>query len=89
LYLLFLLIYMTTIVLDRVLLANLVALFIWRVIQGFGVAHVLSLSNGVVADITLPKGRALAKSIILLGPQLKPALDPLLGGPIPENASLL
>jgi MFS family permease len=79
---------MTTMVLGGVLLANLVALFIWRIIQGFGVAHVLSLSNGAVADITPPKGRALGKSVILLGPQLKPALDPLLGGPIPENASL-
>jgi MFS family permease len=79
---------MTTNALGWVMPAILVALFIWRIVQGYGVANVLSLSNGTVADITPPKGRALAKSVILLGPQLRLALDTLQGGPISENARL-
>lgn len=55
--------------------------------QGFGAASVLSLGAGTVADITEPKRRASAISIVLLGPQLGPVLGPLLGGTITGGAS--
>ncbi|KAF2848075.1 MFS general substrate transporter [Plenodomus tracheiphilus IPT5] len=87
LYLVSLLIYMAANILLAALPANLAALFILRVVQGFGAASVLSLGSGTVADITPPKGRASAMSIVLLGPQLGPVLGPLLGGAISGNAS--
>lgn len=49
--------------------ANLAALFILRVVQGFGGASVLSLGAGTVADIVAPKNRGAAMSLVLLGPQ--------------------
>lgn len=67
--------------------ANLAALYILRLVQGFGAASVLSLASGTVADIIPPKGRASAMSFVLLGPQLGPVLGPLLGGAISGNAS--
>lgn len=67
--------------------ANLAAIFILRVIQGVGAAAGLSLGAGTVADITEPKDRASAISVVLLGPQLGPVLGPLLGGAITGSAS--
>ena len=67
--------------------ANLAALFILRIVQGFGAASVLSLGAGTVADITEPKRRASQMSIVLLGPQLGPVLGPLIGGAITGSAS--
>lgn len=87
LYLISLLIYMAANILLAALPANLAALFILRIVQGFGAASVLSLGSGTVADLTPPKGRASAMSIVLLGPQLGPVLGPLLGGAISGNAS--
>lgn len=87
LYLVSLLIYMAANILLAVLPASLAALFILRIVQGFGAASVLSLGSGTVADIIPPKGRASAMSLVLLGPQLGPVLGPLLGGAISGNAS--
>jgi MFS family permease len=82
-----LLIYIVANVLLAAVPANLVALFILRIVQGFGAASVLSLGAGTVADMTEPKGRASALSIVLLGPQLGPVLGPLLGGAITGSVS--
>lgn len=81
-----LLIYIGANILLAALPANLAALFILRVVQGFGAASVLSLGAGTVADITEPKGRASAMSVVLLGPQLGPVLGPLLGGALTGSA---
>ena len=82
-----LLIYIAANILLAALPANLAALFILRIVQGFGAASVLSLGAGTVADLTEPRNRASAMSIILLGPQLGPVLGPLLGGAITGSAS--
>ncbi|KAF2201236.1 MFS general substrate transporter [Delitschia confertaspora ATCC 74209] len=87
LYLISLLIYMAANILLAALPANLPALFILRIVQGFGAASVLSLGSGTVADLIPPKGRASAMSVVLLGPQLGPVLGPLLGGAIAGSAS--
>ncbi|KAL6720624.1 Dityrosine transporter 1 [Lecanora helva] len=87
LYMVSLLIYIAANILLAALPANLAALYILRVVQGFGAASVLSLGAGTVADVTEPRNRASAMSIVLLGPQLGPVLGPLLGGAITGNSS--
>lgn len=87
LYMVSLMIYIVANILLAAVPANLAALFILRIVQGFGAASVLSLGAGTVADITAPKGRASAMSIVLLGPQMGPVLGPLLGGAITGSAS--
>ena len=82
-----LLIYVAANILLAAIPANLGALFILRIVQGFGAASVLSLGAGTVADIVEPKRRASAMSIVLLGPQLGPVLGPLIGGAITGSAS--
>jgi len=82
-----LLIFIAANILLAALPANLAALFILRIVQGFDAASVLSLGAGTVADITEPKKRASAMSIVLLGPQFGPVLGPLLGGAITGGAS--
>lgn len=82
-----LLIYIAANIILAAVPANLAALFILRIVQGFGAGSVLSLGAGTVADITEPKVRASAMSIVLLGPQLGPVLGPLLGGAITGGAS--
>jgi MFS family permease len=82
-----LLIYIIANILLAAVPANLVALFILRIVQGFGAASVLSLGAGTVADMTEPKARASALSIVLLGPQMGPVLGPLLGGAITGSVS--
>ncbi|KAL8944141.1 MAG: hypothetical protein Q9216_000646 [Gyalolechia sp. 2 TL-2023] len=87
LYMVSLAIYIASNVLMAALPANLAAIFILRVVQGVGAAAGLSLGAGTVADITEPKDRASAISVVLLGPQLGPVLGPLLGGAITGSAS--
>ncbi|KAL8988999.1 MAG: hypothetical protein Q9177_002015 [Variospora cf. flavescens] len=87
LYTVSLVIFIVANILLAALPANLAALFILRIVQGFGAASVLSLGAGTVADVTEPKSRASAMSIVLLGPQLGPVLGPLLGGAITGSAS--
>lgn len=87
LYIISLLIYITANILLAALPANLAALFILRIFQGFGAASVLSLGAGTVADIIEPKKRASAMSMVLLGPQLGPVLGPLLGGALTGGGS--
>lgn len=87
LYIISLLIYIAANILLAALPANLAALFILRVVQGFGAASVLSLGAGTVADIIEPKKRASAMSLVLLGPQLGPVLGPLLGGALTGGGS--
>ncbi|KAL8918831.1 MAG: hypothetical protein Q9172_005245 [Xanthocarpia lactea] len=87
LYTVSLVIFIVANILLAALPANLAALFILRIVQGFGAASVLSLGAGTVADVTEPKNRASAMSIVLLGPQLGPVLGPLLGGAITGSAS--
>ncbi|MCJ1257911.1 Dityrosine transporter 1, partial [Lignoscripta atroalba] len=87
LYMVSLMIFIVANILLAALPANLAALFVLRIVQGFGAASVLSLGAGTVADITEPKKRASAMSIVLLGPQLGPVLGPLLGGAITGSAS--
>ncbi|ERF73022.1 hypothetical protein EPUS_07116 [Endocarpon pusillum Z07020] len=87
LYMVSLMIFIVANILLAAVPANLAALFILRIVQGFGAASVLSLGAGTVADITAPKGRASAMSIVLLGPQMGPVLGPLLGGAITGSAS--
>ena len=87
LYMVSLFIYIAANILLAALPANLAALFILRIVQGFGAASVLSLGAGTVADLTEPRNRASAMSIVLLGPQLGPVLGPLLGGAITGGAS--
>ncbi|MCJ1380009.1 Dityrosine transporter 1 [Xylographa soralifera] len=87
LYMISLLIFIGANILLAALPANLAALFILRIVQGFGAASVLSLGAGTVADITEPKRRASQMSIVLLGPQLGPVLGPLIGGAITGSAS--
>lgn len=82
-----LMIYIVANILLAAVPANLAALFILRIVQGFGAASVLSLGAGTVADITEPKKRASSMSIVLLGPQLGPVLGPLLGGAITGSGS--
>jgi MFS family permease len=82
-----LLIYIIANVLLAAVPANLVVLFILRIVQGFGAASVLSLGAGTVADMTEPKERASALSIVLLGPQMGPVLGPLIGGAIAGSVS--
>ncbi|KAF4306614.1 hypothetical protein GTA08_BOTSDO04859 [Botryosphaeria dothidea] len=87
LYMVSLSIYIVANVLLAAAPANLAALFILRVVQGFGGASVLSLGAGTVADIVAPKNRGAAMSLVLLGPQCGPVLGPILGGAIAGNAS--
>ncbi|KAL8926662.1 MAG: hypothetical protein Q9208_002736 [Pyrenodesmia sp. 3 TL-2023] len=87
LYTVSLVIFIVANILLAALPANLAALFVLRIVQGFGAASVLSLGAGTVADVTEPKNRASAMSIVLLGPQLGPVLGPLLGGAITGSAS--
>ena len=82
-----LLIYIIANTLMATLPANLAALFILRIVQGFGAASGLSLGAGTVADVTEPERRASTISIVLIGPQLGPVLGPLLGGAITGSAS--
>ena len=86
-YMASLLIYITANVVLVAVPANLAALFILRIVQAFGAASVISLGAGTVADITEPKVRASAMSIVLLGPQLGPVLGPLLSGAITGGAN--
>ena len=81
------LIYIAANILLAAVPAHIAALFILRIVQGFGAASVLSLGAGTVADIIEPKGRASAMSIVLLGPQMGPVLGPLLGGAITGSAT--
>lgn len=87
LYIISLLVYIAANILLAALPANLAALFILRIVQGFGAASVLSLGAGTVADIIEPKKRASAMSMVLLGPQLGPVLGPLLGGALTGGAN--
>ncbi|KAI9765798.1 MAG: Dityrosine transporter 1 [Geoglossum simile] len=79
-------IYIASNVLLATLPPNLGALYVLRILQGFGAASGLSLGAGTVADVVPPKGRAGAMSVVLLGPQLGPVLGPLLGGAIAGGA---
>ncbi|KAI3405915.2 DTR1 [Candida oxycetoniae] len=58
--------------------ANIVALYILRIVQAFGASSVMSVGAGIVSDIFEPKNRAKAISIFMWGPQLGPVLGPLL-----------
>ncbi|KAI9676078.1 MAG: Dityrosine transporter 1 [Caeruleum heppii] len=80
LYMISIPIYTISNILMAALPANIAALFILRIVQAFGAASVISLAAGTVADITEPKRRASAMSIVLLGPQGGPVLGPILGG---------
>ena len=58
--------------------ANIVGLYILRVLQAFGASSVISVGAGTVADIIEPKHRAKAISVFMWGPQLGPVLGPVL-----------
>ncbi|RLP66955.1 hypothetical protein L150_05738 [Candida albicans Ca529L] len=58
--------------------ANIVGLYILRVLQAFGASSVISVGAGTVADIIEPKHRAKAISVFMWGPQVGPVLGPVL-----------
>ena len=87
LYLASMAIYILANVLLATVPAKIGALFVLRIVQAIGAAAGVSMGAGTVADITEPRRRAAAMSIVLLGPQLGPVLGPLIGGAISGNAS--
>jgi len=82
---------LTIYVASNILLAapppHIASLFILKAVQAFGGASVISLGARTVADITSPKNRASAMSIVLLKSQLGPALGLLIGGALASSAS--
>ncbi|CAK9437262.1 uncharacterized protein LODBEIA_P16400 [Lodderomyces beijingensis] len=58
--------------------ANLVSLYILRVVQAFGASSVMSVGAGIISDIIEPKHRGKAISVFMWGPQLGPVLGPVL-----------
>ncbi|CCE72967.1 Piso0_000575 [Millerozyma farinosa CBS 7064] len=78
LYLVSLLFFIAANVLLAALPANIVALFILRVVQAFGASSVMSVGAGTIADVFEPQVRARAISYFMLGPQLGPVLGPIL-----------
>ncbi|WLF79015.1 Dityrosine transporter 1 [Lodderomyces elongisporus] len=58
--------------------ANIVALYILRIVQAFGASSVMSVGAGIVSDVIEPRNRAKAISIFMWGPQLGPVIGPVL-----------
>lgn len=65
--------------------ANIVSLFILRIIQAFASSSVISLGAGTVSDITSPKNRGKAIAFFMLGPNAGPIIAPVMAGLILMN----
>src|SRR6478736_6855866 len=66
---------------------SLVALVIWRFIQGVGGGALLSTSQGILFDAFEPAKRPMAAAMFGMGIVLGPTIGPTLGGLIVDNYS--
>src|SRR5262245_42474860 len=66
---------------------SLVALVLWRLLQGAGAAALLSTAQATLRQVFPREEQGIVQSIFLLGVIVAPTLGPTLGGYITDNAS--
>ncbi|CCH59284.1 hypothetical protein TBLA_0B04480 [Henningerozyma blattae CBS 6284] len=67
--------------------ANIIALYLVRVLQVVGASAAISLGTGTVADISPPKHRGKSVALFMLGPNMGPIIAPIIAGLILMNSN--